>query len=131
LEDNDRALSGDQEAVTPWQLQQCCEALAEVEKAGKAFVALKWFRDQGLTAHDYPWATSLACRQAVLTKAIEVGAVLTASIPNPKAPQHPTTTVKLNRESIHALSVTPRYQPIRAKGGASASEIVLRDRGRF
>jgi hypothetical protein len=25
----------------------------------------------------------------------------------------------------------PRYQPIRAKGGASASEIILRDRGRF
>ena len=26
---------------------------------------------------------------------------------------------------------TPRFQPIRAKGGASASEIILRDRGRF
>ena len=28
-------------------------------------------------------------------------------------------------------SVPPRFQPIRAKGGASASEIILRDRGRF
>lgn len=27
--------------------------------------------------------------------------------------------------------IAPRYQPIRAKGGASASEILLRDRGRF
>jgi hypothetical protein len=118
-------------AVTPWQIQQCCEALAEVEKAGKAFIALKWFRDQGLTSHGYSWAESLACRQAVLTKAIEEGAILTTQIPNPRAPQHPTTTVKLNRESEHALSVPPRYQPIRAKGGASASEIILRDRGRF
>jgi hypothetical protein len=121
----------DQAAVTPWQIQQCCEALAEVEKAGKAFIALKWFRDQGLTVHGYSWAESPACRQAVLTKAIEEGAILTAQIPNPKAPQHPTTTIKLNRESEYALSVPPRYQPIRAKGGASASEIILRDRGRI
>jgi hypothetical protein len=121
----------DPAAVTPWQIQQCCEALAEVEKAGKAFIALKWFRDQGLTVHGYAWAESPACRQAVLTKAIEEGAILTTQIPNPRAPQHPTTTVKLNRESEHALSVPPRYQPIRAKGGASASEIILRDRGRF
>jgi hypothetical protein len=28
-------------------------------------------------------------------------------------------------------SSSPRFQPIRAKGGASASEIILRDRGRF
>jgi len=131
LGDRDGSQDFDPKNVTPWQLQQCCEALADVEKEGKAFVALKWFRDQGLTAHGYPWASSLACRQAVLAQAIAVGAVLTSSIPNPKAPQHPTTTVKLNRESEYALSVAPRYQPIRAVGGASASEIVLRDRGRF
>lgn len=121
----------DPAAVTPRQIQQSCEALAEAEKEGKAFIALKWFRDQGLTAHGYSWAESPACRQAVLTKAIEEGAILTTQIPNPKAPQHPTTTIKLNRESKHALSVPPRYRPIRAKGGASASEIILRDRGRF
>jgi len=121
----------DLQEVTPLQIQQCCEALAESEKAGKAFIALKWFRDSGLMTPGYAWADSLAYRQAVLTKAIDVGAIVTASIPNPKAPQHPTTTIKLNRESSYAQSVAPRYQPIRAKGGASASEIVLRDRGRF
>jgi hypothetical protein len=116
---------------TTLQIQQCCEALAEAEKAGKAFIALKWFRDNELMARGYTWANSLEYRQAVLAKAIEVGAVVTASIPNPKAPQHPTTTIKLNRESEYAQAVVPRYQPIRAKGGASASEIILRDRGRF
>jgi hypothetical protein len=131
LEVEGQSLTFDPEAVTPWQIEQCCEALAEAEKAGKAFIALKWFRDQGLTVHGYSWATSPACRQAVLTKAIELGAILTAQIPNPKAPQHPTTTVKLNRESEHTILVTPRFQPIQAKDGASASEILLRDRGRF
>jgi hypothetical protein len=113
------------------EIQQCCEALAEAEKAGKAFIALKWFRDNELMARGYAWTDSLEYRQAVLSKAIEVGAVLTASIPNPKAPQHPTTTVKLNRESEYAQAVAPRFQPIRARGGASASEIIIRDRGRF
>ena len=120
----------DSPQVTPLHIQQCCEALAEAEKAGKAFIALKWFRDNELMARGYPWADSLAYRQAVLTKAIEVGAVLTASILNPKAPQHPTTTIKLNRESEYAQAVAPRFQPIRTRGGETASEILLRDRGR-
>jgi len=123
--------SGDPPEVTSLQIQQCCEALADSEKAGKAFIALKWFRDNELMARGYAWVDSLAHRQAVLTKAIDVGAILTTQIPNPKAPQHPTTTVKLNRESKYAQAVAPRFQPVRAKDGASASEILLRDRGRF
>ncbi len=117
--------------VTRLEIQQCCEALAEAEKAGKAFIALKWFRDSALVAPGHAWADSLAYRQAVLAKAIDVGAVLKGSIPNPKAPQHPTTTVKLNRESEYAQTVAPRYQPIRPRGGETASENVLRDRGRL
>jgi hypothetical protein len=117
--------------VTPLQIQQCCEALAEAEKAGKPFIALKWFRDIGLAGSGHSWADSLAHRQAVIAKAIEAGAILTAPIPNPKAPQHPTTTVKLNRESEFAQTVTRRFQPIRPRGGESASEILLRDRGRL
>lgn len=123
------------EAVEPLvseeQIQQLCSALAEAEKAGRAFIALKRFRDDELTMHGYSWAASLAHRQTVLARAIDLGAVATAQIPNPKAPQHPTTTVKLNRESKFAQAIPPRFQPIRAKGGASASEIIIRDRGRF
>jgi hypothetical protein len=117
--------------VSDEEIEQLCVALAEAEKAGKAFIALKWFRDQELTTRGYLWAESPAYRRAVLAKAFEAGAILTATIPNPKSPQHPTTTVKLNRESKYAQTVAPRYQPIRARDGASASEIVLRDRGRF
>ena len=124
------------EAVEPLvseeQIQQLCMALAEAEKAGRAFIALKRFRDEELTTHGYTWAGSLAHRQAVLARAIDAGAVTTSQIPNPKAPQHPTTTVKLNRESEYAKTVAPRFQPIKLRGeGPTASEILLRDRERF
>jgi hypothetical protein len=118
--------------VSDEEIQQLCIALAEAEKAGKAFIALKWFRDNELTAHGYAWAESLAYRQAVVAKAFDVGAIMTTQIPNPKAPQHPTTTVKLNRESKYAQAVAPRFQPIQLRGeGPSASELLLRDRERF
>lgn len=118
--------------VTDSEIQQLCIALAEAEKAGKAFIALKWFRDNELTTHGYAWAESLAYRQAVLAKAFDVGAIQTTPIPNPKAPQHPTTTIRLNRESKYAQAVAPRFQPIKLRGeGPTASEILLRDRERF
>jgi hypothetical protein len=128
---NEDSQNSDAPEITPLQIQQCCEALADAEKAGKAFIALKWFRDSGLAGSGHSWADSLAHRQAVIAKAIEVGAIITAPIPNPKSPQHPTTTVKLNRESDYAKTVTRRFQPIRPRGGESASEIILRDRGRL
>jgi hypothetical protein len=134
LESNDSEYAGSCEyhyAGKP-QIQQCCEALAEAEKAGKAFLSLKWFRDVYLVARSYPWAAIPSSRQAVLARAIEAGAISTGQIPNPKAPKHPTTTIKLNRESNYAQTVAPRYQPIPLRGdGPSASEILLRDRGRF
>ena len=117
--------------VSEVQLEQLCCALATAEKAGKAFISLKWFRDTNLLAHGYDWAASVPFRQTVLTRAIDCGAVITSSISNPKAPQHPTTTVKLNRDSKYAAAVPPRFQPIRLKGGVSASEMILRDRGRI
>jgi len=113
------------------EIEQLCLALSESEKSGKSFISLKWFRDNGLTARGYAWADSLPHRQAVLSKAIDVGAITTQSIFNPKAPQHPTTTIKLNRESKYAEAIAPRFQPIQLRGGESASSILLRDRGRF
>ncbi|ADV84571.1 hypothetical protein [Terriglobus saanensis] len=124
-------IAADEREVSEIDLQQICLALADAEKAGKSFIAFKWFRDNDLTEREYPWVEPLERRQAVLNKAVEVGAIFTSSIPNPKAPQHPTTTVKLNRESKFAQAVAPRFQPIRARGGESASEILLRDRGRL
>ena len=118
--------------VTEEQIGQLVSALAEAEKAGRAFIALKKFRDDEMISHGYGWTDSLVHRQAVLARAIDLGAVVTSQIPNPKAPQHPTTTIKLNRESKYAQAVVPRFQPIQLRGdGPTASEIVIRDRGRF
>lgn len=85
--------------ATPEELRQCCEALAHAESGGKPFVSLKWFRDTALPSYSYPWTISPASRQRVLTKAIESGTVSLDRVPNPKSPQFPTTTVKLNRPS--------------------------------
>jgi hypothetical protein len=122
----------EERTVSDSEIEELCLALAEAEKAGKAFIALKWFRDNDLTTHGYAWTESLAHRQAVLSKAFDAGAVLTTQIPNPKAPLHPTTTIRLNRESKYAQAVAPRFQPIKLRGeGPTASEILLRDRERF
>ncbi len=85
--------------ATAEELRQCCEALAQAEGGGKPFVSLKWFRDTALPSYSYPWTISPASRQRVLTKAIESGAVSLDRVPNPKSPQFPTTTVRLNRQS--------------------------------
>lgn len=119
------------DGVDPLQIQQCCVMLEQVEKTGKNPITLEWFRDMALLGTGHRWTESLAYRQAVVTKAINAGALITSSIPNPKSPQHPTTTVKLNRNSDYAKTATRRFQPIRPRGGESASEIILRDRGRL
>lgn len=112
-------------------ISQLCQALANAEKSGRPFIALKWFRDDALPTYDFAWATTADGRRAVLTKAISVGAIITGKIANPRDPLYPTTTVRLNRESAHAKSVPSRFQPVRAKGGASASAIILEDRGSY
>ena len=117
--------------VSKEEIEQLCVALADAEKAGKAFISLTWFRDQELTTHGYAWAESQARRRAVLDRAFDLGAILTNRIPNPKS-SYPTTTIKLNRETEYARAVAPRYQPIQLRGdGPSASEIIMRDRGRL
>ena len=115
--------------VTPLEIQQCCVALAEAEKAGKAFIALKWFRDEALAKYKFDWTSTTESRQAVLTKAIEDGAIHTSRIPNPKAPQHPTTTVALNRADL-PNDATSRFKPIAVRG-EPASVSMMRDRGSF
>ena len=113
--------------VTSLQIQQCCEALAEAEKAGKAFIALKWFRDDALQSHRYSWTEDGEMRQRVLATAIELGAIRTSKIPNPKNPQFPTTTVSLNRERPQS-GVAARFNPVPVRG-EPVSYTIMRDRG--
>lgn len=117
----------EEQEVTSLQIQQCCQALAEAEKAGRSFIALKWFRDDALVSHHYAWTADAESRQRVLARAIEMGTIKTSKIPNPKNPQFPTTTVSLNRERSQA-GVTPRFNPVPVRG-EPVSYTIMRDRG--
>jgi hypothetical protein len=80
--------------------RELMEALEQAEKTpGHTFVAIKWFRDTFLPARGYAWAQRQERRHLVLSKAIEEGTILTSRIANPRAPLHPTTTIRMRRES--------------------------------
>jgi hypothetical protein len=108
--------------------QELCEALAEVEAQGRAFIALKFFRDRVLPAKGFIWAGRPDERQVVLARAIENGRVVTGRIANPQSPSYPTTTIRLNRDHAQTQEVHRRYMPTRIRGEA-LSETILRDRG--
>jgi hypothetical protein len=97
-------------------------ALDRVEaRSALDFIALKWFRDTVLPAEDFPWAASDGARGAVLYEATEKGLVLTSRVPNPKQPQHPVTSVRLNRASpevqeILSAAGPSEFQPVEIKG---------------
>jgi len=111
------------------EIQQCCEALAQAERAGKQFIALKWFRDLVLAGLSYAWAKDTDERQRVLSAAIDSGAILIKKIPNPRSPMHPTTTLSLNK-STNVVAIPSRFKPIPISGGP-ASETLLKDRGSY
>ena len=92
---------GSEEAVLPADIdarvKELCAALAEAERGGHAFIALKWFRDSFLPRKAFRWNQHPDTRQAVLAEAIQRGVVVTSKIANPKTPAYPTTTIRLNR----------------------------------
>jgi hypothetical protein len=110
-------------------LEEVCRALAEAE-IGRSFVALKWFRDELLPAKGYSWTRTTEDRHAILTKAITGGWIVTGKVTNPRAPQYPTTTVRVNRqrESHFQGAVVRRFRPVPVSG-EPLSQTILRDRG--
>jgi hypothetical protein len=103
-------------------------------RPGYTFVALKWFRDVALPAGAPGWAQSDAVRSNVLRDAIERRIVLTGRIPNPKSPQFPVTTIKLNRllPEVRTVlgaggSIEESFEPITIRG-ESLSATILRER---
>ncbi len=88
-------------AMTPEEMEaaveELCAALAEAERGGHAFIALKWFRDAFLPRKMYGWTRHPEQRQMILAESIQRGRVVTGKIPNPKSPAFPTTTVQLPR----------------------------------
>ena len=116
-----------QEAVIPADLdarvKELCAALAEAERGGHAFIALKWFRDSFLPRKAFRWNQHPESRQAVLAEAIQRGVVLTSKIANPKTPAYPTTTIRLNRAEAGIPEETQRFQPIDVQGEPVAATI--------
>jgi hypothetical protein len=100
------------------RVKELCGALAEAERGGHAFIALKWFRDSFLPRKSFRWNQSPEARQAVLAEAIQRGVVLTSKIANPKTPAYPTTTIRLNRAEAGIPEEAHRFHPVAVQGEA-------------
>jgi hypothetical protein len=98
------------------RVKELCAALAEAERGGHAFIALKWFRDSFLPRKAFRWNQHPEARQTVLAEAIQRGVVLTSKIANPKTPAYPTTTIRLNRTEAGLPDESPRFQPVSVHG---------------
>ncbi len=98
------------------RVEELCAALAEAERGGHAFIALKWFRDSFLPRKAFRWNQHPETRQVVLAEAIQRGVVLTSKIANPKTPAYPTTTIRLNRAEAGIPEEAQRFHPIEVQG---------------
>ncbi len=110
------------------RVKELCTALAEAERGGHAFIALKWFRDSFLPRKAYRWNQHPESRQAVLAEAIQRGVVVTSKIANPKTPAYPTTTIRLNRAEAGMPEEAQRFHPVEAQG-ESIAEAIEEERG--
>jgi len=121
-----------QEAVIPADLdarvKELCAALAEAERGGHAFIALKWFRDSFLPRKAFRWNQHPESRQAVLAEAIQRGVVVTSKIANPKTPAYPTTTIRLNRAEAGMPEEAQRFHPVTIHGD-SITDAIDEERG--
>lgn len=124
----------EEEAVSPSDLdarvKELCAALAEAERGGHAFIALKWFRDSFLPRKAFRWNQHPESRQAVLAEAIQRGVVLTSKIANPKTPAYPTTTIRLNRAEAGVPEEAQRFHPVVVQGDP-ITEDIQEERGKL
>ncbi|HVC47383.1 MAG TPA: hypothetical protein VND90_09065 [Terracidiphilus sp.] len=121
-------LGSDMEARILERIRELCGALAEAERGGHAFIALKWFRDSFLPRKTFRWNQHPESRQAVLAEAIQRGVILTSKIANPKSPAYPTTTIRLNRAEGGVPDEAQRFHPVAVQGG-SIVETIEEERG--
>lgn len=100
------------------RIKELCATLAEAERGGHAFIALKWFRDSFLPRKAFSWNQNPESRQMILAEAILRGVVMTSKIPNPKTPAYPTTTIRLNRAEAGVPEEAQRFRPVAVHGEA-------------
>jgi len=100
---------------------------------GWSFVSLKKFRDEILPSEDVSSLRSDVERQNVLRAAIDKRLILKKPVPNPKSPQFPVTSIRLNRlmPEVQAVLGKPKtdldFHPIHIKG-EPLSATILRER---
>ncbi len=110
------------------RVKELCAALAEAERGGHAFIALKWFRDSFLPRKAFRWNQNPESRQSVLAEAIQRGVVLTSKIANPKTPAYPTTTIRLNRAEAGIPEEAQRFHPVAIQGD-TLTAVIEEERG--
>jgi hypothetical protein len=111
------------------RIKELCATLAEAERGGHAFIALKWFRDSFLPRKSFNWNQNPESRQMVLAEAILRGVVLTSKIPNPKTPAYPTTTIRLNRAEAGVPEEAQRFRPVAVQGESLSVGLMDESRG--
>jgi hypothetical protein len=112
-------------------------ALDRAEKTpGWNFVSLKKFRDEILRCEPFPPGSFQPTEvrwQETIQSAIAKGLIVVGKVPNPKSPQFPVTSVRLNRlmpEVQEVLGLPKKdlgFHPIHIKG-EPLSAIILRER---
>jgi hypothetical protein len=105
------------------RIRELSATLAEAERGGHAFIALKWFRDSFLPRKAFNWNQNPESRQMILAEAILRGVVLTSKIPNPKTPAYPTTTIRLNRAEAGVPEEAQRFRPVAVHGEALSTSL--------
>ncbi len=105
------------------RIRELCATLAEAERGGHAFIALKWFRDSFLPRKSFGWNQNAESRQLILAEAILRGVVMTNKIPNPKTPAYPTTTIRLNRAEAGVVEESQRFKPVLVQGEAMTATL--------
>jgi hypothetical protein len=103
---------------------------------GWNFVSLKKFRDEVLPSQSFAPGSFQPADvhwEAAIRRAIEKRLILTGKVPNPKSPQFPVTSIRLNRlmpEVQDVLGLPTKnleFRPIHIKG-EPLSAIILRER---
>jgi uncharacterized protein len=114
--------------------EELLRALGRAESTpGWSFVSLKKFRDEILPSEDVPSIRSDVERQNVLRTAIDKRLILRGKVQNPKSPQFPVTSIRLNRlmPEVQAVLGRPKadldFHPIHIKG-EPLSATILRER---
>jgi len=105
-------------------------------KPGWKFVPLKKFRDEILPSEHIPSIRTEVERHNLLRSAIEKRLILVGRVPNPKAPEFPVTTIRLNRllPEVKAIlggggEADMGFHPVEIKG-EPLSTTIMRERRR-